>query len=60
MELDGDRVCDLHLWQVGPGHLAVMVSVVSAAPQAPAVYKQRLAGLTGLSHVTIEVHANPH
>jgi cation diffusion facilitator family transporter len=60
MELDGDRVCDLHLWQVGPGHLAVMVSVVSAAPQAPAVYKQRLAGLTGLSHVTVEVHANPH
>jgi cation diffusion facilitator family transporter len=60
MELDGDRVCDLHLWQVGPGHLAVMVSVVSAAPQAPAVYKQRLAGLTGLSHVTVEVHGPPH
>jgi cation diffusion facilitator family transporter len=59
MELDGDRVCDLHIWQVGPGHLAVMVSVVSEAPQAPAAYKQRLAGLTGLSHVTVEVHALP-
>jgi cation diffusion facilitator family transporter len=59
MELDGDQVCDLHVWQVGPGHLAVMVSVVSAAPQAPAVYKQRLAGLAGLSHVTVEVHAYP-
>jgi cation diffusion facilitator family transporter len=59
MELDGDRVCDLHVWQVGPGHLAVMVSIVSASPQLPAVYKQRLAGLSGLSHVTIEVHANP-
>jgi cation diffusion facilitator family transporter len=58
MELNGDQVCDLHVWQVGPGHLAVMVSVVSAAPQAPAVYKQRLAGLAGLSHVTIEVHAH--
>jgi len=57
MELDGDRVCDLHVWQVGPGHLAVMASVVSEAPQAPAVYKDRLAGLTGLSHVTVEVHA---
>jgi len=57
MELDGDRVCDLHIWQVGPGHLAVMVSVVSEAPQAPAVYKQRLAGLSGLSHVTVEVHS---
>jgi cation diffusion facilitator family transporter len=60
MELDGDRVCDLHVWQVGPGHLAVVASVVSAAPQAPAVYKARLAGLTGLSHVTVEVHASPH
>ncbi len=59
MELDGDRVCDLHVWQVGPGHLAVMVSVVSETPQAPAAYKQRLAGLAGLSHVTIEVHALP-
>jgi cation diffusion facilitator family transporter len=59
MELDGDRVCDLHVWQVGPGHLALMVSVVSEAPQAPAAYKQRLAGLTGLSHVTVEVHALP-
>jgi len=60
MELDGDRVCDLHVWQVGPGHIAVMASIVSAAPQAPAVYKQRLADLAGLSHVTVEVHASPH
>jgi cation diffusion facilitator family transporter len=60
MELDGDRVCDLHVWQVGPGHLAVMASVVSTAPQAPAIYKARLAGLSGLSHVTVEVHASPH
>jgi Co/Zn/Cd efflux system component len=59
MELDGDRVCDLHVWQVGPGHLAVMVSVVSEAPRPPAAYKQRLAGLAGLSHVTVEVHALP-
>jgi cation diffusion facilitator family transporter len=59
MEIDGDRVCDLHVWQVGPGHIAVMASIVSAAPQAPVVYKQRLAGLVGLSHVTVEVHASP-
>jgi cation diffusion facilitator family transporter len=60
MELDGDRVCDLHVWQVGPGHIAVMASIVSAAPQAPSVYKERLADLAGLSHVTVEVHAHPH
>jgi len=58
MERDGDRLCDLHVWRVGPGHIAVMASVVSAAPQPPAVYKERLADLAGLSHVTVEVHAS--
>jgi cation diffusion facilitator family transporter len=56
IETDGDRLADLHLWQLGPGHAAVIASVVSDAPQAPAVYKQRLEGLAGLSHVTIEVN----
>jgi cation diffusion facilitator family transporter len=59
MELDGDRICDLHVWQLGPGHFAVMASIVSEAPQAPSVYKERLHGLVGLSHVTVEVHACP-
>jgi cation diffusion facilitator family transporter len=60
IETGGDRVADLHLWQLGPGHAAVVASVVSDAPQAPSVYKERLAGLTGLSHVTIEVNQCPH
>ena len=60
MEIDGDRVANLHVWQLGPGHAAVIASVVSDAPQAPAVYKQRLDGLDGLSHVTVEVNACPH
>jgi cation diffusion facilitator family transporter len=60
IENDGDRVADLHLWQLGPGHAAVIASVVSDAPQAPSVYKERLAGLAGLSHVTIEVNPCPH
>lgn len=29
---DGDRVADLHLWRVGPGHNAAIVSVVSEPP----------------------------
>ena len=57
IEINGDRLCDLHVWQVGPGHAAVIASVVSDAPQAPSVYKQRLDGLVGLSHVTVEVNA---
>ncbi len=59
IETHGDRVADLHLWQLGPGHAAVIASVVSDRPQPPSVYKERLAGLAGLSHVTIEVNACP-
>jgi len=51
----GDQVTDLHLWQVGPGHLAAIVALVSDAPQPPSAYKARLADLPGLSHVTVEV-----
>jgi cation diffusion facilitator family transporter len=60
MEIGGDRLADLHVWQLGPGHAAVIASVVSDAPQAPAAYKQRLDGLAGLSHVTVEVNACSH
>ena len=60
LEAGEDRVTDLHLWQVGPGHRAVLVSLVSHEPQDPAVYKQRLVGLKGLSHVTVEVASCPH
>jgi cation diffusion facilitator family transporter len=55
LETKGDKVTDLHLWQVGPGHRAAVISVVSDHPLPPATYKRRLAGLRGLSHVTIEV-----
>jgi cation diffusion facilitator family transporter len=55
LESDADRVTDLHLWRLGPGHYAAMASLVSTAPQTPAQYKARLAGLPGLSHLTVEV-----
>jgi cation diffusion facilitator family transporter len=57
LEVDGDKVCDLHLWRLGPGHAGLIASVVADHPQAPSAYKQRLAGIEGLSHVTVEVHA---
>jgi cation diffusion facilitator family transporter len=55
LEREGDRVADLHLWRVGPGHVAAAITLCSARPQAPDHYKRRLAGLKELSHVTIEV-----
>ncbi len=59
LEQGSDRVSDLHLWRVGPGHLAAVISLVSDAPKAPTIYKKRLSGLPGLSHVTIEVEHCP-
>jgi cation diffusion facilitator family transporter len=59
LETKGDRVTDLHLWQVGPGHRAAVISIVSDNPLPPATYKRRLAGLRGLSHVTVEVEMCP-
>ena len=55
LELGSDRVADLHLWRVGPGHHAVVATIVSHAPQAPKAYKERLATIPRLSHITIEV-----
>jgi cation diffusion facilitator family transporter len=60
VETGGDRLADLHLWQVGPGHAAVIMSVVSDTPKEPSAYKQRLKDLGGLSHVTVEVNRCAH
>jgi cation diffusion facilitator family transporter len=60
IEIGSDRVADLHVWRVGPGHTAVIAAVVSDEPQPPRTYKARLDGLSGLSHVTIEVHRCQH
>lgn len=55
LEIGPDRVSDLHLWRVGPGHHAVIATVVMGEPVAASVLKERLGTLRGLSHVTIEV-----
>ena len=52
LERDGDRVTDLHLWQIGPGHLACIVALVSDTAQPPSAYKSLLTDIPGLSHVT--------
>jgi cation diffusion facilitator family transporter len=59
LEQCGDRISDLHLWRVGPGHMAAIVSVVSDHPETSSAYKKRLSDLPGLSHLTIEVERCP-
>jgi len=55
LEADGDRVADLHLWRVGPGHYSAIVSLVTHRPERPSHYRERLRVLGSLSHVTVEI-----
>lgn len=54
LQSEGERLLDLHLWRLGPGHHAAIVVVESVTPQSAEIYRARLAGLPGLSHVTVE------
>jgi cation diffusion facilitator family transporter len=62
LQADGERVLDLHLWRLGPGHHAVIAVVAADHPHGPETYRRRLNGLTGLSHITVEVRSasDPH
>lgn len=53
----GDTLKDLHVWQIGPGHFAAIISVASATPQPAQHYKALLLPVHELSHVTVEVQA---
>jgi cation diffusion facilitator family transporter len=59
LEDGDDRISDLHIWRVGPGHHAALVSLVCDRPEPPQAYKARLAGIAGLSHLTVEVQPCP-
>jgi cation diffusion facilitator family transporter len=55
IEVDGDRVTDLHLWRLGPGHLGAIVSIATNRERGPDHYRRLLDRFRSLSHVTIEV-----
>lgn len=55
IEVEGDRVVDLHLWRLGPGHLGAVIAVATSADRGAEFYKSRLRAFAGLSHVTVEV-----
>jgi Co/Zn/Cd efflux system component len=55
IEADGDRLTDLHVWRLGPGHLAAVISVATGKNRRPEDYRQRLRHFPALSHITIEV-----
>jgi cation diffusion facilitator family transporter len=59
IEADGDKLADLHLWRLGPGHLGAIVSVVTSRERDAGYYRNRLARFKSLSHLTIEVSRKP-
>jgi cation diffusion facilitator family transporter len=59
VEADGDRLADLHLWRLGPGHLGAIISVVTSKQRDTGYYRNRLARFKSLSHLTIEVSRKP-
>jgi cation diffusion facilitator family transporter len=55
IEGDGDRLDDLHLWRLGPGHLGAIVSISTHEARGPDYYRAKLGRFRSLSHLTIEV-----
>lgn len=53
--LPGAKVTDLHLWRVGPRHLAAEVVVVGEGSLTADDYRKTLADFPDIVHVTIEV-----
>jgi cation diffusion facilitator family transporter len=61
VEVDGDaEIADLHVWRVGRASHAAVLTVVAHNPLAPAVYRERLACVPTLMHVSVEVNRCPH
>jgi cation diffusion facilitator family transporter len=55
VESDGDSiVTDLHVWQVGVGKFAAIISIVAHEPKSCETYRERLQEHEELVHVTIE------
>jgi len=53
----GDKLLDLHVWRLGPGHFGAVVSVATSERRGPAFYHRLLQYQKGLSHITVEVHS---
>ena len=57
LEADGDRLTDLHLWRLGPGHLGGIVAIATRRQRDADFYRARLGRFKSLSHLTVEVRS---
>jgi cation diffusion facilitator family transporter len=61
IQSDGDaEIADLHVWRVGRASHAAVITVVAKNPLSPAAYRERVAGIASLAHVSVEVNRCPH
>jgi len=54
--VDDVQIADLHLWRVGAASQACILSLVTHDPRPADYYKGLLQHLSGLDHLTVEVH----
>ena len=61
IQSDGDaQIADLHVWRVGRAAYAAVITVVADQPLTPAAYRERVAAIPTLAHVSVEVNRCPH
>jgi len=53
---DSVRILDLHVWEIGPGYRAAIVSVESEHPITPHEVKEMIPEEFGIAHTTVEIH----
>ena len=49
------EVTDLHVWKVGPSHLAAIVSLITHSKTSVTEYRELLSEIKHLEHITVEV-----
>jgi cation diffusion facilitator family transporter len=60
IQSDGDaQIADLHVWRVGRASYAAVISVVADDPLTPGAYRERVAAIPSLVHVSVEVNRCP-
>ena len=59
VEASGDRVADLHLWRLGPGHLGAILCVATKTTRDAAFYRAKLRAFPAVSHLTVEIARSP-
>jgi cation diffusion facilitator family transporter len=55
IERDGDKLDDLHLWRLGPGHLGAILSVETDSERGIDFYRAAAERVARFSHLTIEI-----